>query len=424
MGGRNIPLFLTLGTTIATLVGTGSSMGAVGKGYSAGWLGSLYVIGGALGIVLLALIFGSVRRHNFTTMSDEFTFYTQNSNTVKKVVSLFIVLSSAGWLGVHILGGSKYLQFITNIPPIQAKIIITASFGLYVIVGGYKAVVWIDSLQALVLFAGFITVSILSVIKLNGFSNLQTTHVEIIKANGHPEVLPAISLILVSAVGVLATPSFRQRIYTGRSTKTVRSSFYISGILFLIFALFPAIIGICAFSDNPDLKEADLAFPYMITQSLSVWAAVVILIAGLSATMSSASSDAITGVSSIINDFKKNEEKSASVTHSRISLLIILSVALMFSLLMDNILDYIQTFISILMGGMCSAGILGRLWKPFNATGLISCLLAGSIASIFVLIHPPTKQFLGNPIIPSLILSLVAGIVTSLLTQPKLQNSN
>jgi SSS family solute:Na+ symporter len=32
LAGRSLPLFLTLGTTLATMVGTGSSIGAVGFG--------------------------------------------------------------------------------------------------------------------------------------------------------------------------------------------------------------------------------------------------------------------------------------------------------------------------------------------------------------------------------------------------------
>ena len=37
LGGRGLSVFLTLGTTVATMVGTGSSMGAVGFAYSDGW---------------------------------------------------------------------------------------------------------------------------------------------------------------------------------------------------------------------------------------------------------------------------------------------------------------------------------------------------------------------------------------------------
>ena len=57
LAGRNVPLLLSLGTTVATMVGTGSSMGAVGFAYHNGWAGTLYGIGGAVGILLISLDF-------------------------------------------------------------------------------------------------------------------------------------------------------------------------------------------------------------------------------------------------------------------------------------------------------------------------------------------------------------------------------
>ncbi len=47
LGGRSLPMILTLGSTVGTMVGTGSSVGAVGFGYSNGWAGMLYGLGGA-----------------------------------------------------------------------------------------------------------------------------------------------------------------------------------------------------------------------------------------------------------------------------------------------------------------------------------------------------------------------------------------
>ena len=41
-GGRSLPMILTLGSTVGTMVGTGSSVGAVGFGYSNGWAGMLW----------------------------------------------------------------------------------------------------------------------------------------------------------------------------------------------------------------------------------------------------------------------------------------------------------------------------------------------------------------------------------------------
>lgn len=57
MAGRGLSTPLLLATTLTTLVGTGSSLGAVGFGYENGWAGALYGIGGALGVLLLLVLF-------------------------------------------------------------------------------------------------------------------------------------------------------------------------------------------------------------------------------------------------------------------------------------------------------------------------------------------------------------------------------
>src|SRR5690625_4997499 len=71
MGGRGLTTPLLVGTTLATLVGTGSSMGAVGFSYESGWAGTLYGIGGSVGMILLLYLFADVRKHNFMTFSEE-----------------------------------------------------------------------------------------------------------------------------------------------------------------------------------------------------------------------------------------------------------------------------------------------------------------------------------------------------------------
>jgi len=172
LGNRSVPLFLILGTTVATMVGTGSSMGAVGKGYADGWAGSLYGIGGALGILLLAKLFSKVRKYNFMTFSEEISFYYGANKTIKGIIGVLILIASIGWLGAHILGGGMYLAWIANIDLMYAKIIIALAFGVYVIIGGYMAVVWTDTIQALILFFGFILMAYMSVDKLGGFGEL------------------------------------------------------------------------------------------------------------------------------------------------------------------------------------------------------------------------------------------------------------
>ncbi|MDF4405730.1 sodium:solute symporter family protein, partial [Vibrio parahaemolyticus] len=140
LGGRKLPMLLTLGSTVGTMVGTGSSIGAVSFGYSNGWAGMLYGIGGATGILLTAWLFAPVRNYRFMTMSEEICYYTGGSRLVKNLVAILIFLASIGWLGAHILGGGLYLAWAADIDITVAKIIIAVGFVFYVGIGGYKAV--------------------------------------------------------------------------------------------------------------------------------------------------------------------------------------------------------------------------------------------------------------------------------------------
>ncbi|MFY0652855.1 MAG: sodium:solute symporter family protein [Cyclobacteriaceae bacterium] len=426
LGNRSVPMFLILGTTVATMVGTGSSMGAIGFGYSNGWAGALYGIGGACGLLLLAYMFGNVRKYNFMTFSEEMSFYYGANKSIKGVIGVLILLASIGWLGAHILGGSVYLSWITGLDLLYCKVIIAMAFGIYVIIGGYMAVVWTDTIQAIILFFGFILMAVLAISKMDSLNSLN----QIVASNqfdflNTESLLPSVSLAFVILVGVMATPSYRQRIYSADKIQTVKRSFYVSGCLYLFFSLIPAIIGIAANTINPDLKNTDYAFPYMAVEVLPAGVGLIVLIAGLSATMSSASSDAIAGVSILLRDvyslvFGQIPSKNKMIWFSRWGLIGITVMALVFTMYSENIISYIKNMIAVIMSGMFVCTIMGKYWTRATWQGGIATLIGGSSCSIVIMKVPQWSDFWGNPIIPSVICALLAGVVVSLVTPPNM----
>src|SRR5699024_11648069 len=72
-------------------------------------------------------------------------------------------------------------------------------------------------------------------------------------------LVPAISLAVVIGVGVLATPSFRQRIYSARSVRDIRRSFLFTGVLYLGFSVIPAIIGMAADRKSTRLNSSHVS---------------------------------------------------------------------------------------------------------------------------------------------------------------------
>ncbi len=424
LGGRSLPFLLTLGTTVATMVGTGSSMGAVGKGYSNGWAGSFYGIGGTIGILLTAWLFAPTRKHRFMTMAEELASYAGASRSVSGIVGVFSYLACVGWLGLHILGGGKYLEFATKIDPGLAKTCIALGFAVYAMMGGYLAVVWTDSVQAIVLFAGFVLTAFFAFDYVGGWEGMQQVNAELQAKGGNSTILGAVSLIVVIAVGVLGNPCMRQRIYSGNSVPEIRKAFITSGILYLGFAILPAIIGMAAYKGFPNLSNQDLAFPTMATEMLPAALGIVILLAGLSATMSSASSDAVAAVATFVRDlyqlvFGRVPPSRLVVLFSRLALALTTALALGMALVADNVIGYIKVMIPLFISGMCVCGVLGRFWGRFNAAGAMASLLGACVTSVSIMLVPKWESYWeGQPVIPALIVSTALGILISLCTKP------
>lgn len=424
LGGRSLPLFLTIGTTVATMVGTGSSMGAVGFGYANGWAGALYGLGGATGILLLAACFASVRRLRFMTMSEELSYYVGANRLVRNLVAVLIYIASIGWLGAHILGGGLYLSWMADIDLDTARILVALGFGIYCVIGGYFAVVWTDTVQAVVLFAGFLLMAVLALVEVGGFSGL-TSSLEAgtgsLLGIGAIGGLPALSLAAVIAVGVLATPSFRQRIYSGESVSSVRRSFVITGVLYLGFSIIPAIIGMATHTLNPGLENSNFAFPFLATEVLPLGLGLLLLVAGLSATMSSASSDAIAGVSTLMRDiyvlFAGRTPAARNVVRlSRLALVATIGLALLFALTSDNVITYITRMIATIMSGLFVCAMLGRFWPRYNWQGAVATLVSASATSLAIIANAGWSAYWGNPSIPAVLAALAAGVAVSLLT--------
>jgi SSS family solute:Na+ symporter len=234
-------------------------------------------------------------------------------------------------------------------------------------------------------------------------------------------IIPAISLALAILVGVLATPSFRQRIYSGKNVTSIRKSFVCSGVLYLGFSIIPAIIGMSAYAMTNELDNPAFAFPHIALNVMPVALGVLIIIAGISATLSSASSDAIAGVSVLLTDiyqiiFKKAAPANQVLFFSRVGLVVTIGIALLLALMSNNIISYITQMIAVLMSGLCVCGLLGRLWPAYTWQGAMASLLVGMLTAIGVSAYQPLIDLLGNSILPAILASTIAGIVVTFVT--------
>ncbi len=440
MGGRNVGLLLLICTAAATAVGTGTSVGATANGFRNGWLGAVYPLANALGLVTVAFCFSHVRKFKFRTLCEELQFYYDGSPYMRKFMSVVIFIVSIVWVGSAINGGANYLAYLIGMDMIPAKIITVFAFGIYVFVGGYMAVVWTDAIQAVLLFGGFVLIAILAIPAAGGFDTIRATY----EAAGNPGamtlfgvgskgVLGVLAVALASYYGAMAGPTAHMRVYTAKSPQTARKAILVAAVVVGCFSILPAIVGMSGFTIATQagaanvLENPDFTFAYMATTVFPPAIGLVCLIAGLSAIMSSADSDAIAGVTTFLTDvyaliFKKPVEDKDIPKYSRIILVIMLASAFGMTIFASDIMSYINNVIGSFTPGMAVALLVGRYWKRATWQGGVACMGSGIVFGVCYLLIAPfntwiTEVFAG-PALPVTILTLIVCVVVSLMTPP------
>ncbi len=134
-GGGNLGFFLIFCTVGATMIGTGSSMGAISNGFNHGWGGAIYGLGASTGILMM-MLFTSAKNKGFLTMSEEAQYYYGGKKIIRQVMGFMMFIIEIIWLGNHLNGGSKYLQYVTGMDSVTCKLVTVLGFGIYVFLGG------------------------------------------------------------------------------------------------------------------------------------------------------------------------------------------------------------------------------------------------------------------------------------------------
>ena len=241
-------------------------------------------------------------------------------------------------------------------------------------------------------------------------------------------VMAAIALVLSTAMGVIGTPTHRTRIYTSKDEKTARKAFLGQGILLFGWSFVTAIIGMSCFTiatmNGDTLASGDYAFAYMATNALPPVIGMMFMICGLSATMSSGDSDAISGVTILLTDVYpsvtgKTIKEEDYAKYSRIALICTLGAAFFITLFVNDVIGYISTIVGAFLPGVAVAMLLGRFWKRVNWQGGLACIGSGTLLGVLILVLPSFKNWInatmGGPAVPATIISLVFGIVVSLM---------
>ena len=176
------------------------------------------------------------------------------------------------------------------------------------------------------------------------------------------------------------------------------------------------------------LENPDFAFAYMATNVLAPALGLLLMVSGLSATLSSGDSDAIAGATILMEDIyplfnhgkriPENKMKNAS----RIAVVITLFASFLVSLKADGVMAFINNVLGAMMPGMVLTLIIGRLWtKRVTAAAGMCSMVGGTLFGLCYLLIPSLADLLdrnfSGPAIPCAVLTSVICVVVTLCTK-------
>jgi len=242
LAGKNLKFFPLLMTFIATQIGGGLILGAAEEAYQFGWVVLLYPLGMCLGFVVLALGVGKkLAQFQVSTVAELFEVVYQ-SVRLKKMASLLSIISLFMILIAQVIASRKFMLSLGVDQPILF-LLFWAVVIVYTVMGGLKAVVSIDIIQA----SFFICVFLFSF----GYI-LYTGEVawsEVIQSgwNGQAFTMETSKLsgwLLMPLLFMVIEQDMAQRCFAARSPKVVTRAAAWSAVCLLIVCVIPIFLGV------------------------------------------------------------------------------------------------------------------------------------------------------------------------------------
>ena len=391
IGGRRIGPWVTALSYVAAYFSSVVIIGGGGFGYQYGmstlWIGAINVL---LGCTLAWIVLGR-RVRTFTQRLGTMTipgFLAERfgANSVRVFSSLIIAIFLLIY-NVSILKGMGHVfEGLMQIPYIYGVLLSGVIIILYVSLGGYLAVVWTGFLQAWVMGAGLILLTVVSLKAVGGLSaaNLALSHIDrgLVKTPGLWGFTGLISYCLIVSFGVWGMPQLIVRFYSIKNVKVLRLGTVVASIGGSM-ALLPYLNGAIARVLHPGLTNPDLAIPTLAKSVLSPWGGAIFLAGVISAGMSTFASVLIITSSAIVRDFvqkglnKKLSEKEAFRASRWISS-VVGFISLAIALRPPALVLVLTAFSWAVIASTCLWPILaGIYWKGATRWGVLSSMIGG-----------------------------------------------
>lgn len=436
VGGRKMNRFVVALSAVVSGRSAWLLLGVTGMAYSMG-ASAVWAVVGSSAVEAVQFLFYARRLRRFSqtydcvTLPDFFAArFGDRSGALRSALVAVILVFMVGYVSAQFVGGGKAFAASFGLDP-MAGVFLTAIIVLaYTSVGGFLAVSLTDTVQGCIMIFALVVVPVIAILGRGGLGavlgELQTFDPSFID----PVALSAGVIIGFIGIGLGSpgNPHIIVRYMSIADPEQLRISAVVGTVWNVVMswgAVFIGLAGRAYFRDVALLPGSDpeQIFPVLAAQQLHPILFGLVLASIFAAIMSTADSQLLVAASSVVRDiYEKLLHQGETipqvrlVRYSRIVVIVLVAVALVFGLLAEDLVFWLVLFAWAGLGAAIGpTSILALFWRRTTGAGVIAGLVTGTAVTC-VWEKAPFLSPLIYELIPAFFAGLLVTVVVSLLT--------
>ena len=402
LAGRNLGWFVIGASIFASNIGSEHIVGLAGTAANSGMVMGHYELHSWI-ILLLGWVFVPFYLRSTVFTMPEFLEkrYSESSRWILTVITLISYILTK--VSVTVYAGAVVFQTLMGIEFWSGALLIVLITGAYTILGGLRAVIYTDALQAIVLILGSLTITIIGLFKIGGWNNLVesvgSSHFNMFLPADHPD-FPWIGMVFappIIGIWYWCTDQYIvQRVLSAQNETQARRGTIFGAYLKLLPIFMFFIPGLIAYamtkSGQLSYDSSDQVFPTLVRELLPSGMRGLVaggLLAALMSSLSSVFNSCSTLFTmDIYKKLKPNASEKKLVVVGRIATGIIVISGILWIPLMKvvssgGLYQYLQSVQAYIAPPIAAVFLLGIFWNRINSRGALAALVGGFSAGMF-----------------------------------------
>ena len=411
LAGRNVGNIYIILSLFASFTGLSGLFGTPQYVYEYGIAGWWWWATFPIGVFIMGMTMAKLLRRRMHVTLPDVVDVNLSSKAVRVAASLVTVWNYLAWTAGQVAGIVLVITTFTDLNGTAAVIVAYIIIVLFTLLGGFRAVVYTDSLQA-VLFLVVLGLVIPAVLLLHydvPEALAQTTSIDgFYKLFGSVPAGTMITWWLLAPAGFIDNMAL-QRVFAAKDEKSAKGNITAAFLLMIIFGLILMFIGIMARFILPagsDPASAMLNLSQLVLPKgmlgLLVAAFAGVAVSTASSTLLVCSSTLEQDVYSVLRNTGK-EKPASSLLVNRLFVVLVGLIALVLALKVPSVTQILMYGYSVYVPGLLLPVIAGSFhWKLSDRAMLLTIVSGVLTAVILILMGEPFPGSLGGLIVSAI----------------------